>query len=175
MLTFLFTCVLSSHPQDTPAKWDAVSPLVGVWTGKCVGESGAGQTERSYRMVMNNRFLEVRSKTVFPPKAGQQSGEVHEDWGMFNFNKTRGKLMLREFHVEGFVNQYVLIPAEPGSSKLVFESESIDNVPAGFRAKHILQFVSKDEIKEEFFLAEPGKEFQIYSTTTLHRNAGGSK
>jgi hypothetical protein len=46
--------------------------------------------------------------------------------------------VLRQFHVEGFVNQYVL---EPGSTpeRLVFTTEAIENIPAGWRARETIR------------------------------------
>jgi hypothetical protein len=76
--------------------------------------------------------------------------------------------MLRQFHVEGFVNQYL---EEPGSTatKLVFTTESIENIPAGWRARETYLVHGSDEFEEVFELAEPGKAFEEYSRARLQR------
>ena len=42
--------------------------------------------------------------------------------------------MLRQFHTEGFVNQYVEDTTSP-STRVVFNTEAIENIPAGWRAR----------------------------------------
>ncbi|MBK5256609.1 MAG: hypothetical protein JJE39_11295 [Vicinamibacteria bacterium] len=78
------------------------------------------------------------------------------------------RFVLRQFHIEGFVNQYV---AEPtlDSSTLRFVSESIENIPAGFRARETYRIVSPDEFVETFEMTEPGKDFEVYSEARLKR------
>lgn len=76
--------------------------------------------------------------------------------------------MFRQFHVEGFVNQYVLDPSSTGD-RLVFTSESIENIPAGFRARETYLFSGTDNLEEIFELAEPGKDFEVYSRSRLTR------
>ena len=59
---------------------------------------------------------------------------MHEDVGFFSFDTARRLMVLRQFHVEGFVNQYVADPAPP-PGRIVFTTEAIENIPAGFRAQ----------------------------------------
>ena len=87
---------------------------------------------------------------------------------MFSFDTERGRLVLRQFHVEGFVNQYVAEPAFV-RKKLVFTTEAIENIPAGWRARETSIVLGSDEFEEVFELAEPGKEFELYSRARLKR------
>jgi hypothetical protein len=48
-------------------------------------------------------------------------------------------------------------------NKIVFTSESIENIPAGFRARETYKILGPDEFKEVFEIAEPGKDFEINS------------
>jgi hypothetical protein len=80
--------------------------------------------------------------------------------------------VLRQFHSEGFVNQYVGEPVWEGTT-IVFETESIENIPAGWRARETYRFVGPDDVVEVFELAEPGKAFEVYSETKLHRVEAG--
>ena len=90
-------------------------------------------------------------------------GEVHQDWGMMSFDKARKKFVLRQFHVEGFVNQYVMTSSSADGKTIVFTSESIENIPAGFRARETYKILGPDEFTEVFEIAEPGKDFEVYS------------
>jgi hypothetical protein len=76
--------------------------------------------------------------------------------------------MLRQFHVEGFVNQYVLDGLST-VDRLVFTSESIENIPAGFRARETYVFSGNDQFEEIFEIAEPGQDFAVYSRSRLTR------
>jgi hypothetical protein len=53
---------------------------------------------------------------------------------------------------------------------VVFTSEGIENIPSGWRARETYRLVSDDEFVEVFELAEPGKEFAVYSETRLKRS-----
>jgi hypothetical protein len=66
------------------------------------------------------------------------------------------------------VNQYV----EDGDSsptRLVFTTESIENIPAGWRARETYVVHGPDEFEEIFELAESGKPFELYSRARLTR------
>ena len=143
--------------------------LEGRWRGRGDGQPGRSSMERSYTFVLGQRFLQVRNTSVYPVQEKNPKGEVHEDLGMFSYDRTRKKLVLRQFHVEGFVNQYVLAQARPDGNELVFVTESIENVPAGFRARETYRFIGADELEEVFELAEPNKEFELYSRANLTR------
>ena len=96
-------------------------------------------------------------------------GEVHEDWCMVSFDKGRKKLVLRQFHVEGFVNQYLMSSSSADGKTIVFTSESIENIPAGFRARETYKILGSAEFMEVFAIAEPGKDFEIYSEGHFRR------
>jgi hypothetical protein len=53
--------------------------------------------------------------------------------GAISFDTARQRLVLQQFHTEGFVNQFVHDPAQ--AAKVVFTTEAIDNIPAGWRAR----------------------------------------
>jgi hypothetical protein len=54
-------------------------------------------------------------------------------------------------------------------SAISFETEAIENIPAGFRARETYTVTGPNEFVERFELAEPGKEFEIYSETHFRR------
>ncbi|MGE5559692.1 MAG: hypothetical protein ACM3XN_01375 [Chloroflexota bacterium] len=57
-------------------------------------------------------------------------------------------------------------------SELVFETESIENIPAGFRARTTYRLDGPDTLRTFFELAEPGAEFTLYSENCLQRKNG---
>lgn len=74
----------------------------------------------------------------------------------------------RQFHAEGFVNQYVLDPSST-PERAVFTSESIENIPAGFRARETYVFAGRDQLEETFEIEEPWKDVELYSRNRLTR------
>ena len=59
---------------------------------------------------------------------------MHEEIGLISFDKARSQYVLREFHVEGFVNQYLLEQDAGDKTIFIFVTESMQNMPPGWRA-----------------------------------------
>ena len=53
--------------------------------------------------------------------------------------------------------------------ELVFESETIENIPSGWRARERYRFLTVDRFEKIFELAEPGMECTPYSRCELSR------
>jgi hypothetical protein len=152
-----------------PDPWQPLRFLLGRWEGAVQGESGNGTVVRSYEFMLGNRFIEERNVSTYPAQAKNRKGEVHEHRGFFSYDKLRRKLVLRQFHQEGFVNTYVFNPAESTSTVLVFDSESFENLDSGFKARETYEVYSSDEFIETFEVAEPGKALDLYSRTRFTR------
>jgi hypothetical protein len=148
---------------------DPIKPFVGIWKGERGGDPGKGKYERSYQFILNKRFIEIRNKSTYEPTTQNPKGEVHEDIGYFSYDNGRKTFVLRQFHVEGFVNQFRIDSISPDKKTIVFISESIENIPSGYRAKETYRLVGDDEIDETFEIAEPGKDFSVYSKVKLVR------
>jgi hypothetical protein len=154
----------STAPVDRLA---LLAPLIGKWAGPTDGEPGTGTTEREYERILGDRFIELRNRSTYPPQEKNVKGERHEDRGIFSYDSARKAIVLRQFHVEGFVNQFVLDPAST-PDRLVFTTEAIENIPAGWRARETY-VIGPDRLEEIFELAEPGKPFAVYSRNRLTR------
>jgi hypothetical protein len=76
--------------------------------------------------------------------------------------------VLRLFHIEGFVNLFIMSSTSDGKT-FTFTSESIENIPAGWRARETYKLLNADEFIEVFELAEPGKDFEVYVTNNYRR------
>jgi hypothetical protein len=158
--------------QGTSNDADAFHPirvLLGKWAGTSSGQPGDGTVDREYTLVLNGRFIHVVNRSVYPPQPKNPKGETHQDVGYISFDRSRKQFVLRQFHVEGFVNQYVSEEMNPETRRWVFVSESIENIPAGWRARETYVIQGADEFEEVFELAAPGKDFELYSRTRLKR------
>jgi hypothetical protein len=161
----LVSATQTSPPTDALAM---LAPLVGRWNGTTEGQPGNGTVEREYERILNSRFVQVRNRSTYFPQEKNKKGETHEDVGVFSFDSGRKRIVLRQFHTEGFVNQYVLDPAStPG--KLVLVSEAIENIPSGWRARETYILTGANQLEEIFELAPPGKAFELYSRSRLTR------
>ena len=172
----LMVCILVFIPSVLDAQltkrdslWLTLKPFVGEWKGEGGGQPGKGKYERTYQFILNKRFIEIRNKSTYEPTTQHPNGEVHEDIGYFSYDNSRKTFMLRQFHVESFVIQYRIDSISPDKKTIVFISESIENVPSGYRAKETYRIISDNEIEEIFELAEPNKDFAIYSKVKLVR------
>jgi hypothetical protein len=167
----LLAMASTSAVPAQPAGGDAfarIAFLIGRWEGTSEGQPGAGKVRREYARALNGRFVRVTNRSEYPPQAKNPKGEIHEDEGFISFDRSRKRLILRQFHVEGFVNQYVEEPGEPGAN-IVFTSESIENIPSGWRARETYVPHGPDEFEEVFELAQAGKPFELYSRARLTR------
>jgi hypothetical protein len=127
-----------------------------------------GRARRHYARALHGRFIRVRNRSEYPAQEKNPKGEIHEDEGFFSVDRARKKLVLRQFHVESFVNQYV---QDDGATptRISFTTEAIENIPPGWRARETYVVVGPDAFEEIFELAESGKEFAVYSRTQLRR------
>ena len=162
--TFSFSQNAKQDSLWAPFRW-----FSGEWLGDSEGQPGKGKYERSYAIIFNEKFIEVKNKSIYPSSQQNQKGEVHEDRGFISYDRSRKTFILRQFHIEGFVNQYKLESISADGKTIVFVSEAIENIPVGFRARETYKISGDNEFTEIFELAEPGKEFEVYSKATLKR------
>jgi len=149
--------------------WPPFVFFVGSWKGTGKGEPGVSKVERRYQFILNGRFLEVKHKSVYEPQPKNPKGETHEDLGFVSYDRSRKQHLFRQFHTEGFVIHYLVESLSKDSKVIVFQSESIENIPSGWRARETYRILNQDEFVETFELAEPGKEFALYSENHFKR------
>jgi hypothetical protein len=170
VLVFAFMAVQAGAQEGAP-KTDRFAPLrflVGTWRGDQIGKPGHGTAERAYQFILNDRFLQETNTSTYPPQPSNKTGEVHHHMSMISYDATRKTFVFRQFHTEGFVNTYVQEPTNDEKT-LVFVSEAIENIPAGWRARETYTILNDNEFKERFELAEPGRQFELYSEAHLKR------
>lgn len=163
------TSVSRSAEEARPDPWAPVRFLVGQWSGTSNGVPGEGTVVRTYELVLNKRFIYERNTSTYLAQQKNPKGEVHEHWSMLSYDRLRKRLVLRQFHTEGFVNQYVFDPTESSGNKLVFASEALENLSSDWRAREIYERAGENEFTETFQIAEPGQAFETYSQTRFKR------
>lgn len=168
LAALLVPAAIGGQQSKAVDPFEHVGFLIGRWEGTSEGQPGKSTVHREYTRVLNSRFIRVRNRSEYPAQEKNPKGEIHEDEGWFSFDRARQRLVLRQFHVEGFVNQYVE-DADSSPSKVVFTTESIENIPAGWRARETYLVHGPDEFEEVFELAESGKPFELYSRARLRR------
>ncbi len=149
--------------------WAPFKFFLGTWEGTGKGKPGEGRLEREYRLVLGRKFVEIRNRSTYEPQESNPEGEVHEDVGYVSYDAGRETFVLREFHVEGFVNQYVLDSIQDDGKTFVFVTENIENIPPGWRARTTYRILNEDEFTETFDLAGPEKDFDCYIENHLRR------
>jgi hypothetical protein len=164
-------CPARSLAQEAakPDVWAPFRYFLGSWEGTSKGQAGIGKVELDFQLVLNDRYLQIKNHSTYPPQEKNPKGEVHEDWGLVSFDKTRKVFVYRQFNIEGFVNQYTADSGSVDGKTFVFVSESIENIPPGWRARETYKIAGEDEYESQFDLAEPGKDFEVYSRSHLKR------
>lgn len=134
-----------------------LEPLVGSWTGTSSGVFGTARLERKGEYVLDGKFIRVATRSV-------SENEVHEDIGFFSYDIERATIVFREFHNEGYVNQYVLVDA--ADDALTFESERIESpFDPTLRARTVIRLT--DPPTETLELATKGGPFRVCVSVEL--------
>lgn len=157
---------ISAVAQSDP--WEPLRVFEGRWEGPSSGKPGNGSTSREYRFELNGKFLFQRDKSVYQPEDPAAKPLVHEDFGVFSYDTNLKKVVWRQFHSEGIVNEYALDSVSADGKSFEFVTTRIENLP-GFRAKKLYRILSGTEIDETFLLAPPGKDFELYTVAHLRR------
>ena len=156
--TLLFASIAASaagQQAGTADRWSAFEFFIGAWTGEEAATFGDGRGERTYELVLQDRYLLSRNRSVFPPQDGLPDGDDHEDWTVVSYDNDRDTYVLRQFNSEGFVNTFVLEETSTPPQRLVFVLERSENAP-GTRATLTLTQTDTRTFEEVFDLTLPG-------------------
>jgi hypothetical protein len=168
LLTLIPLMGAAAQASAAPDQWAAVRFLLGSWEGTSTGQPGTATVRREYRFALRERFIEERHTSTYAPQEKNPRGEVHEHISYISHDRARKRLVLRQFHVERFVIQYVQ-ESDTSGGALAFVSEALENTPSGWRARERYVVHGADEFEELFELAQTGKPFEVYSRTRLKR------
>jgi len=118
---------------------------------------------------MNGKYVQVKNDSKFKPIDEKPEGENHQDWGIISYDKSRSKLVYRQFNNEGYVNQYVLNDSLSNDTTIIFETEIIENFVDGGKARLTIKKISENEIETIFDVSFPGQEYACFGTNKLKR------
>ena len=154
-----------NQPESDP--YQSIAFLVGRWHGRGSGMGGNSTVTHTYEYVIQDKFLHMKTRSEFRSDDVQETGEIHEDWGFFSYDPDRGKLILRPFLSEGYVNTYVLNSIDDAGKTLVFTTESAEGA-GGMAARITYHILGSDQYELSLDLAPPGKDF--FSCRKLQMN-----
>jgi len=152
----VFCFAQTSEKEDI---WKPFTYFKGSWQGHETGKAGIGKGDRTYEFIMKGKYFYFKNTSTFEPQSKNPKGEVHKDWAFFSYDQNRKKFIMRQFNIEGYVNQFTLDYLSDDHKKLIFVSENSENTPPGLRARLTYEVKNKDEFVE---LAMPGGEFSEY-------------
>ena len=118
---------------------------------------------------MKGKYLQMKTKAVFTHQDSNLSGEVHEDLGFFSYDQARKKIILRQLHIEGYVNTYILEKIPQIGEAFVFVSEHLENAPPSMKAKEVFKLTDENTMEQSFYLSMSEDNFQCYSVNTMLR------
>ncbi len=161
ILFFLFLSSFKMNAQSTTLEKFAQF-FQGDW--KSVQEAcvGMGKADRSYQMIVENNYLHVINSAYFESDTINSTASVHEDWGIMSYDVARDDLRLHEFVSEGFVLHYLLDDDISTDKIYIFHTESIENIPSGWKARLTIQITGENTFEELFEVAAPHKEYSLY-------------
>jgi len=167
---FIFSIAVGQTPNKEADIWQPLRYFIGKWEGYGSGKAGYEKGLREYRLILNDQYLYYSERTVVKPQEGNSSGELHEEWTLFSYDRSRKKYVIRQFNSEGFINELVMKKISPDSATFIFVSEKMENLPPGFRGRLTYIIQNENEFTEKFELAPPGGDFQPFTNNYWKRN-----
>ena len=161
----MFTAVTA---QNNP--FEKISFIIGDWEGTGTGFGNEkSKIVSSFKLVMDSNYIEVRNESKFEPTENDPAGEVHIDKGFISFDKSRDMLVFRQFNIEGYINQYILIDTLSNETTLIFQTETIENFVPGGSARWTINKINEDQIETIFDVSFPNQGYNCLGTNNLSR------
>lgn len=153
-------------PAAPADPWGVLRQLVGSWEGEIDGKLGTGRGVRRYELIMGERYLLVRHRSLRLPQDKSPKGDQHEELDVFSYDRERKTIVYREFFSEGVV---VRSPCQVEGSKVVCVSEAVEN-GTGIRARLTLEIADRYRFTETYELGFPDREIEHYFTNRWTRS-----
>lgn len=153
----------SGSERFAPLHW-----LVGEWRGYGEFAKDTGYIHKRFYYDLAGMYLIERTLDMFPPKEPTTEFEIHQDFVVYSRGNESGALKARGFFVESFVTSAQVSVSADGNS-VVIESIEIENGPPGMRTRFTISRQTKDQYKESFEIAMPGKDYSIVEELTMTR------
>lgn len=165
-LLFLFVIIAGiSFGQENP--FAKVEFVIGNWSGSGAGfGNSTSKIESSFQYIMDGKYIQFINESHFAPTDKNPKGEHHIDVGFISYDKSRKKIIIRQFNNEGYINQYLLNDSISNDSLLVFETEEIENFVPNGKAQWTIKKLPNNQV-ETIFDVSFGKEFTCLGTNKL--------
>jgi hypothetical protein len=151
------------------ADWGSAQFLIGQWVGEGSGQPGAGTGAFSFTPDVQGRVLLRRSFAEYPAAGGKPAAR-HDDL-MVVYHGETGELRAIYFDSEGHVIRYAGIET---AGAVVFVSDGKPD-EIRYRLTYTATGIAtgtatgKDNLKLQFEIAAPGKEFATYLEASARR------
>jgi hypothetical protein len=89
---------------------------------------------RVIRTLNASIHLFIQNKYIYEPQKKNPRDKIHEDWGSISYDHPRETFVFRQFHIEGFENQYLLKSITEDGQTISFVTEAIENIAHGWKA-----------------------------------------
>ena len=152
------------------ANFQQLEFLIGEWSGRGSGFGNESSTINSFfKPDMIGKYIEFKNESWFEPTSNNPEGEHHIDRGFISLDKERDLFVIRQFHIEGYVIQYILVDSLSNDTVLVFESESIENFVPGGEARWTITTISENQIETIFDVAFPNSDYSCMGVNKLRK------
>lgn len=163
----ILVSVLMSAQSDP---FNKIGFIMGEWEGTGSGFGNEkSKIESSFQLVMNGNYIKIRNESKFEPTAAKPEGEHHIDEGFISYDKHRGMLVFRQFNIEGYINTYLLIDSLSTDSKLIFQTETIENFVPGGSARWTINKLDDNQIETIFDVSFSDQGYTCFGTNQLQR------
>ena len=169
LVLLIFPILLVSQAEKEEDIWKPFKYFAGTWEGKGEGKSGVSEVWKKFEFVLGGKYLRMTTQANFEPQEKNPKGEVHEDVGYISYDRFRKKFVFRQFHIEGFINRYILESISEDGKTFRWVSEEMENAPPGWKVEIIYTIKENDIMEESFNLGMPGRDLECYMLNWLTR------
>jgi hypothetical protein len=174
LVPLLLSSCASAQAQPRQDRLAAVAWVVGDWTGTGEGQPGRSTSERHAARIQSDHFIQISGRSIYLPQPANTDGETHTQLDIWSYDRQRQVLVMRQFDSLGFASTYVQDVAASVGGRIVMVSESLENVPAGWRARYTFEHPSANEYHELFEL-DMGRGFETYVSNRFVRSEAPSR
>lgn len=166
-VTLVFTMDLSFAQTE---KFEKFNFMIGKWVGSGVGfENGELSIESNFKLLIDSQQIEIRNESVYVPNDNYKNANNHIDSGFISYDENRELFVFKQFNSEDYASHYVLNDLLTEANMLVFETEEIENIARGGKARWTIKKLSENQIEMSFEGALTGKEYLCNGKIVLTR------
>ena len=158
----------AQRPAPTgAARFPELAWLAGEWQGYGRFDTRVTYIHKSFAYDVAGRYLIERTRDMFPPEKPTTEFELHQDFTTY-YRTDTGGCRAKGFFVEGYVwNSTVTATGD----RIVVETDTVENAPAGMRARITYVKDGPDGLTGTFEIAMPGQDFKMFEALVMRRIA----